>query len=37
MWLTHKVGLSAGEIAIVAGIIKEGTLASDLLSNMPIW
>jgi hypothetical protein len=30
------VGLSAGEITIDAGIIRERALASDLLSNMPI-
>ncbi|MGF7000456.1 hypothetical protein P3T25_008848 [Paraburkholderia sp. GAS32] len=38
MWLTHKVGLSAGEITFNAGIISEGVLTPGLSSaNEPFW
>lgn len=38
MWLTHKVGLSAGEITINAGIISEGVLTAGLSSaNESFW
>ncbi|MGF7000854.1 hypothetical protein P3T25_009247 [Paraburkholderia sp. GAS32] len=38
MWLIHKVGLSAGEITINAGIISEGVLTPGLSSaNEPFW
>jgi hypothetical protein len=37
MWLTHKVGLSASEITINAGIIREERLTSDLSSDAPFW
>jgi len=38
MWLTHKVGLSAGEVTINAGIIREGVLTPGLSSaNEPFW
>jgi group II intron reverse transcriptase/maturase len=38
MWLTHKVGLSAGEVTINAGIISEGLPTPGLSSaNEPFW
>jgi hypothetical protein len=38
MWLTHKVGLSAGEVTISAGIISEGLPTPGLSSaNEPFW